>query len=178
MFRKLFGRKAAAKPAAPSVPETGTLRTKFGEVNMNRVALKSGAVAYLCHTADKPENTALDIDRIECMAKDRNHGTVEDKHNVMSEQSPYGGKSDFAYAAENICNHLQHMDEAMVVVFFDHLDRTLESDEDILKQLRGRFPASNPVVDRMERPEKPKPRKAQDSLARPSQKPSDFGMPG
>lgn len=155
-LRHAFTEKADAKPA---LAETATLDTRHGPVRMDRAVLSCGSVAYLCHTASKPENAVLDIDCVEYVYTDRNTGEAHDANNVMSEASDDGYKSDFYYAAEGLCNAQNDMGRAMVVVFFDHGAKSVDAAK-ALQELRQRFPATSPARDRLERP--------QDSLQKPA----------
>ena len=95
-LRNAFAEQAEPKPA---VAQTATLETRHGPVRMDRAELSCGAVAYMCHRASKPENAALDVERVEYVCTDRNTSEAHDVDNVMSEVNDQGYKSDFFYAA-------------------------------------------------------------------------------
>lgn len=143
MLKFLFGKTTETKK-----PTETTLETKHGPVRANRVALPGGAVAYVCHTATKPQNVALDVDRVEFVSTDRNNGESHDTNNMMSEANDDGSKSDFQFYAENLCNTYANLDQAVVVVFFDPRPNALSSTQ-VLQEVRKTFPATNPAQDRL-----------------------------
>ena len=152
MFR-LF--KKAAEPSAPAIPETATLETLHGPVTMNRLELKSGEVAYICHREKRTEDALLHAGRIDYESIDQNTSADIDFNRIMSEETPDGGKSDYIYAAENACNKRLSMEKAVILVFFDHMQRAHHSNgrtaNDVIADIRSHFPAGSADQDTLDR---------------------------
>lgn len=170
---KIFTRKAAPETPGANVPETATLETRHGPVNMSRVQLAPGAVAYVCHREDRAEDAMLHVGRVDFVTIDRNRGEAHEPENVMSETSD-SGKGDYLYAAERACDNYLLMGKAVVVVFFDHLNDQSGTTRDVLKKIRDKFPAAKPALDCLELPKEPsKPRLAEADPVKPPP-PQDF----
>ena len=162
--------------SAPAQPEqqkqVAALDTRHGAVNVTRMEI-ANAVAYVCHTSQKPEDAILDLQRVAFMATDRNQGEDYEEGTIMSEDSDWG-KGDYAYAAERACNSTALMDKAVVVVFFDHINDQNGTASNVLKTIRTQFPATNPSLDCLESPpERTKPRLQLVKPAKP-ETPKDF----
>ena len=142
----------------------------------DRFVLSGGAIAYIEHDERSLRDVRLSVHNLVFQHTDRN--TSEDwcEAQIMSEKPDSKGLSDFDYAAERLRDKMETPGAAKIFVFYDHKDHKLGSADDILKEIRDRFPSPLAAGDEYSAP--PLPRKTQDAPARPSTNWRDYGLCG